>query len=127
MDYNYLTTPYWNGQFQRLQTALTKIVERGKAVSEGRVIPDDDSLAIGTGRHVRAAIMFIDVSAFSDRLSNLIYEQETNLRILTFLFTELIRIIEDYGGVVEKNTGDGLLAYFAITTELRRKEAATVL
>ena len=57
-------------------------------------------------------ISVIDISAFSDHPSNFVGEQEMNLRILTFLFTELIRIIEDYGGVVEKNTGDGLLAYF---------------
>ncbi len=34
------------------------------------------------------------------------------LRILNLFFTEMIRIIEDYGGAVEKNTGDGLMAYF---------------
>ena len=34
------------------------------------------------------------------------------LRVLNLFFTEMIRIIEDYGGFVEKNTGDGLMAYF---------------
>jgi class 3 adenylate cyclase len=34
------------------------------------------------------------------------------LRMLTFFFSEVIRIIDDYGGTVEKNTGDGLMAYF---------------
>lgn len=34
------------------------------------------------------------------------------LRVFDFFFTEMIRISEDYGGTVEKNTGDGLMAYF---------------
>ena len=34
------------------------------------------------------------------------------LRILNLFFTEMIRLVEDYGGAVEKNTGDGLMAYF---------------
>ena len=34
------------------------------------------------------------------------------LRVLNLYFSEMIRIIEDYGGTVEKNTGDGLMAYF---------------
>ena len=32
--------------------------------------------------------------------------------MLSLFFSEMIKIAEDYGGVVEKNTGDGLLAYF---------------
>lgn len=35
------------------------------------------------------------------------------LLALTILFAEMIRVIEDHGGTVEKNTGDGLMAYFA--------------
>jgi adenylate cyclase len=34
------------------------------------------------------------------------------LAALNLFFTEMIRIAEDYGGTVEKNTGDGLMAYF---------------
>ena len=34
------------------------------------------------------------------------------LRILNLFFTEMIRVVEDYGGAVEKNTGDWLMAYF---------------
>jgi adenylate cyclase len=34
------------------------------------------------------------------------------LRALNLFMTEMIRVIEEYGGSVEKNTGDGLLAYF---------------
>ncbi|MBI2346178.1 MAG: adenylate/guanylate cyclase domain-containing protein [Deltaproteobacteria bacterium] len=56
--------------------------------------------------------MFIDVSRFSSRPSATAYEQELMLRVLNLFFSEMIRIVEDHGGTVEKNTGDGLMAYF---------------
>jgi adenylate cyclase len=34
------------------------------------------------------------------------------LRVLNLYFSEMIKIAEEYGGTVEKNTGDGLMAYF---------------
>ena len=34
------------------------------------------------------------------------------LRVLNLFFTEMTRIAEEYGGTVEKNTGDGLMVYF---------------
>jgi class 3 adenylate cyclase len=86
--------------------------ERKEAVKAGRAIPDEANLAIGTGRHIQATVVFIDVCGFSARPSNSAEEQEKILWMMTMFFAEAIRIIEDYGGVVEKNTGDGLLAYF---------------
>ncbi len=39
------------------------------------------------------------------------------LVLLNLFFTEMVRVAEDYGGTVEKNTGDGLMAYFEETGE----------
>ncbi|PPC79892.1 MAG: hypothetical protein CTY31_12365 [Hyphomicrobium sp.] len=82
--------------------------------ADGRVLPEDGDLPIGVGRRITAAVMFIDICGFSGRPASTLAEQEQLLRVLSFLFTELIRIIEDYGGTVEKNTGDGLMAYFPV-------------
>ena len=35
------------------------------------------------------------------------------LAALSLFFAETIRVVQDHGGRVEKNTGDGLMAYFA--------------
>jgi class 3 adenylate cyclase len=56
--------------------------------------------------------MFLDIVGFSARPNNNQTDQESNLRILALLFSEMFRIVDDYGGTVEKNTGDGLMAYF---------------
>jgi adenylate cyclase len=57
-------------------------------------------------------VLFLDICKFSSRPAETEVEQGNLLRMLAFFFSELIKIIEDYGGVVEKNTGDGLMAYF---------------
>lgn len=111
MNFDGLTTAYWNSQIERVERLRAKIQAR-PALSEGRVVPDDDDLLIGAGRRLEAAVMFTDISGFSQRQSITSAQQDAMLRVLNLYLTEMIRIIEDYGGSVEKNTGDGLMAYF---------------
>jgi adenylate cyclase len=91
---------------------LATIKARGVPTKDGRVVPEGGNLPIGTGRRLRASILFLDITGFSNRPSEEPGEQTEVLLSLTLLFSEFIRIIEDHGGTVEKNTGDGLMAYF---------------
>ena len=111
MNYDGLERSYWETQTRRIEQLRQKIAARADAPA-GRVIPDDTDLAIGSGRRLQATVVFIDISNFSSRPSATQEEQEMMLRILNLFFTEMIRLVEDYGGAVEKNTGDGLMAYF---------------
>jgi adenylate cyclase len=112
MDYERLTTAYWQSQVERLQRLLNTIGARPEPVAPGRVVPQPDDLAIGTGRQLNAAVLFTDISGFSARPSGSGTEQQFLLNVLNFYFSEMIRVCEEYGGTVEKNTGDGLMAYF---------------
>jgi len=112
MDYEKLPTAYWLKQVDRLEASRAALAARDEVASSGRVIPGAPDLVYGTGRRLRAAVLFLDISAFSARPSETQREQDFMLRILTFFFTEMVRIAEEYGGTVEKNTGDGLMAYF---------------
>jgi class 3 adenylate cyclase len=112
VDASYNSQRYHQRQAERVETLRAKIAEREMVANDGRVMPEDGDLPIGVGRRLNAAIMFIDICDFSDRPATTLHEQERMLRVLSFFFTELIKIIEDYGGTVEKNTGDGLMAYF---------------
>jgi adenylate cyclase len=112
VDYEQLTTTYWQTQVDRLQRTLDVIGKRPTPAMPGRVIPEPDDLAIGTGRQLRAAVLFTDISGFSGRPSGSGEEQQFLLKVLNLYFSEMIRICEEYGGSVEKNTGDGLMAYF---------------
>lgn len=111
MNYDGLETGYWSAQVTRVEKLRQRISERA-AASVGQVVPDDADLTIGAGRRLNLTVMFIDISGFSQRPSNTAEEQELMLRVLNLFMTEMIRIAEDYGGSVEKNTGDGLMAYF---------------
>ncbi|MBO7754509.1 adenylate/guanylate cyclase domain-containing protein [Burkholderia pseudomallei] len=112
MDYDFLTHRYWESQGQRVETLRNRIREREDAIAAGRVVPDGTDLALGRGRRIPMAVMFIDICGFSVCPSGTIAEQSAMLAALNLFFTEMIKIAEDYGGTVEKNTGDGLMAYF---------------
>lgn len=111
-DLNRLHKAYQNRQSRRIAVMDRRIQLQTKAVNLGRVIPDPADLPIGRGRRIQAAILFLDISGFTERPSNSEFEQSNNVRALSLFFSEAIRVVEDYGGTVEKNTGDGIMAYF---------------
>lgn len=123
MNFNHLETAYWRGQAERVETLRQKIANRA-ATTAGRVVPDDADLSIGAGRQLNLTVMFLDISGFSSRRSSTFDEQEMMLRVLNLFMTEMIKVIEDYGGTVEKNTGDGLMAYFEDSTEANSTQKA---
>lgn len=111
LNYDALEANYWNSQIERVEQLRLKISNL-PSVTDGRTVPDDDSLSLGRGRRLSMAIMFIDICDFSSRQLESAEEQNLMLNVLNLFFTEMIRICEDYGGNVEKNTGDGLMVYF---------------
>jgi adenylate cyclase len=108
---------YVSEQLKRIADTAKRIAARDEAVRAGRLIPDDKDIPIGTGRRLKAAVLFLDISGFTNRPSNTAQEQEGLLRALSVFFTEMFRLVNDYSGVIEKNTGDGLMAYFEDTSE----------
>lgn len=111
MNYNGLQDSYWRAQFARVEDIRKKISDRPK-IGDGRTVPDDAALTIGDGRRLSMAVMFIDICGFSSRPMETLEEQDLTLRVLNLFFTEMIRIAEEFGGNVEKNTGDGLMIYY---------------
>ncbi len=107
----FFSRAYRDNQITRTLATLQRIRSR-EPVAAGRVIPEPDDLPIHAGRRLEATVMFLDISKFSQRPAWTEQEQDMLLRVLALFFTEMIRIVEDFGGVVEKNTGDGLMAYF---------------
>lgn len=112
VDYESLKKTYWDRQVQRVLRLRDRIRERDDALANGRVVPDGADLALGSGRRLNMAVMFIDICAFTSRPAETDAEQREMLAALNLFFSEMIRVAEDYAGTVEKNTGDGLMAYF---------------
>ena len=108
---NALTRAYYEEEISRTRVVLQRLNDSG--AQPGRVIPDLEDLRIHDGRRIEATVMFLDICKFSQRPSETLEEQQTLMQVLALFFSEMIRIAEDYNGVVEKNTGDGLMVYFA--------------
>lgn len=102
---------YLKTQHDRILATARKIDARNP-LNIGRVIPNADDLAMHEGRCLQATVLFLDISGFTQRPQETQAQQEVMLRGLSLFFTEMIRVVEDFGGTVEKNTGDGLMAYF---------------
>lgn len=113
MDYERIPDSYRQEQIRRLTEFVGQISSR--QTTNGRVIPVESDLAMAEGRRFQAAVMFVDICNFSTRPSENEDEQRRVVNMLAILFGELVRICEDYGGEVEKNTGDGLMAWFKDT------------
>lgn len=112
VDKTYLPSSYQQKQIDRVAATVKRMEDRKDAVAAGRVIPDSGDMPVGTGRHLSATVLFLDISKFSGIPSGSQAEQHALMLQLTLFFSEMIRIVEDYDGTVEKNTGDGLMAYF---------------
>lgn len=112
LDLDHLPTGAYERWSARLLSTASTVVDRAEAVKAARSIPESGVLPIGTGRHMQAAVLFLDISGFSATFLDTAESQQWALKIITVFFSEIITVIEDYGGVVEKNTGDGLMAYF---------------
>ncbi len=77
-------------------------------------MPDLSVLEIGSARRMNAAILFFDLENFTSTSSQI--SNEATLFILNNIIPSLTRIIRHWGGTVEKNTGDGIMAILGTET-----------
>lgn len=96
---------------------IKRNVLRLKKVPDAKTMPDLSALSIGTAKRMTAAIMFFDFEDFTAITSHIPIEQ--TLMILNVATTTVMRIIREWGGAVEKHTGDGVMALLG--TETLRK------
>ena len=75
-------------------------------------MPDLDQVTIGSGRHFVLSVLFLDICGFSSRPSADAEEQKKVLLTMNMFMAEMLNVVRDFGGTYEKNTGDGLMAYF---------------
>ena len=70
MDYDGLKSSYWTQQAQRVE-ALRRAINERSQVRPGRLIPDDGDVAIGSGRRLDLAVLFLDLVTGRSRRSAL--------------------------------------------------------
>ncbi len=97
---------------ERANRRIEVLEDRLNGVTHGRVMPDRDQVTIGTGKQFQLAVLFLDICSFSSRPNWTHDQQKAVLVLMNIFMAEMLNIIRDFGGNYEKNTGDGLMAYF---------------
>jgi class 3 adenylate cyclase len=83
----------------------------------GRVVPAEEDLAIGDAKRLHLAILFLDICKFSEIPNGEDAEQDRVLKLLNLFMAEMLHVVKSHRGEFEKNTGDGIMAYFKETTD----------
>ena len=106
---------YYNELVERFANVVAGLDQRLGDVVAGRVAPAVEDIEIGSGRSVRAGVMFFDIVGFSSRTSSAELERAKEaLYILDCVIPTMMGIVFDYGAYVEKNTGDGVMAIVGV-------------
>ena len=106
------TKRYVEDIIARSNRRIEVLQDRIQGITEGRVMPDREEITIGSGKRFELAVLFLDVCGFSSRPNWTPDEQNVVLATMNVFMAEMLSIVKDFGGTYEKNTGDGLMAYF---------------
>jgi adenylate cyclase len=104
--------------YSQLQEAIARFEKRVDKlrnvlpVKVGRVVPSDDVLPIGDARRMPLTVLFLDICKFSQIPNESDEQQDNVLKLLNLFMAEMLQVVKMHNGEFEKNTGDGLMAYF---------------
>ena len=110
------TEAYLRTVGQRIKKRVRVMGNRRRTVATGRTMPAPQQVLLGSGKQMELAILFLDICRFSDWPNATFEQQETTLNVLQVFLPEMMTIVRDCAGKYEKNTGDGLMAYFGTET-----------
>lgn len=105
-------TDFESAVVERMNQRINSIQERLEKTTSGRATPELEQVAINTGRQFSLSILFLDIVGFSSWPNSNHDDQKNTLAIFDLFMSEAMNLIRDLGGTFEKNTGDGLMAYF---------------
>lgn len=113
--------PKWKSQYlesitERVNARINSLDTRLDDVRDGRTMPERDQVTIGSGVKFNLSILFLDICKFSAWPNSNHEEQMKILTVMNIFMAEMMNIVRDFGGIFEKNTGDGLMAYFGTET-----------
>jgi len=105
------TDTYYDTLVSRFDDITEDLDTRLDDIIEGRVAPALEDVAIGSARKLRAAVLFFDIRGFSKRTAPADNSaRKTALHLLDAVIPMIMHLVYDFGGYIEKNTGDGIAA-----------------
>lgn len=97
---------------ERVEDQVELVKERLDHIPDGQTMPDREDMLMASAKKFKLGIVFIDINDFTEYSGN--NSAEDILYMLNLFIPEVMEIVRDYGGYFEKNTGDGILAYFGV-------------
>lgn len=112
-------TKKWNPSFYAsIRHSLARLtpqrIHRIRSITNGLTMPEIATVPIGSAKKMTAAILFFDLENFTTTVSNI--SNEAVLYMLNTIIPEIMQIVRNWNGEIEKNTGDGLMAIFGTET-----------
>lgn len=107
MDWN---KQYYDELWSRVWSRGNSFLKSSEEIKKQKEFPGIQYMHLGEGRKLNACVLFVDVVSFTQRSQYL--PPEKLLLTLHVFLSEIVKIVTDYGGEVEKFTGDGLMAIF---------------
>lgn len=95
---------------ERVEERSEEIEERLEDIPKGYTMPDPGDMTIGSAKRFRLGVVFVDIAGFTEYTKS--NDPEDVLFMLNLFIPEVMELIRDHDGYFEKNTGDGILAYF---------------
>ncbi len=111
----------WNKEYldqiiDRTNKRINTLNQKLLTVKPGEQMPVEDQVTIGSGRQMEVAVLFLDICGYSSWFNDSYESQKFVLAVMNIFMAEMMNIVRDRNGVFEKNTGDGLMAYFGCET-----------
>jgi len=97
---------------ERVEEQAGKVEERLEHIPDGQSMPDREDMKLASAKKFKLGIVFIDINDFTEYTSD--NDEEDVLFMLNLFVPEIMEIVRDNNGHFEKNTGDGILAYFGV-------------
>lgn len=95
---------------ERIEKREEKVKERLGDIPRGRTNPSLQDLTLHSAKRYRLGMVFVDINGFDDYMRR--NDDEDTLFMLNLFIPEIMELVRDFDGKLEKNTGDGILAYF---------------
>ena len=100
---------------ERIEEHADDVEDRLENIPNSYSTPDLEDMSIGTVKEFRLGAVFIDIAGFIKYIRN--EDNQDVLCILNLFVPEVMELVRDYNGYFEKNTGNGILAYFGAGDE----------
>jgi class 3 adenylate cyclase len=108
-------TPTPNEIETRVNEQAATVEDRLDHIPNSYSMPDLEDMSLHTAKKFDLGIVFIDINDFTDYTARNDYQDV--LFMLNLFIPEAMELVRDYDGYFEKNTGDGLMAYYGAEKE----------